>query len=58
MTNTEFWLTPLILLPGVALLIASTSARFAQVVMSDEMAIAEVPPYETTGRCSIHAAER
>jgi hypothetical protein len=28
---TEVWLTPLILLPGVALLIASTSARFEQV---------------------------
>ena len=31
MTSTEFWLTPLILLPGVALLIGSTSARFGQV---------------------------
>lgn len=29
--STEVWLTPLILLPGVALLIGSTSARFAQV---------------------------
>ena len=28
---TEVWLTPLILLPGVALLIVSTSARFEQV---------------------------
>jgi hypothetical protein len=27
---TEVWLTPLILLPGVALLIGSTSARFGQ----------------------------
>jgi hypothetical protein len=27
---TEVWLTPLILLPGVALLIVSTSARFGQ----------------------------
>ena len=31
MTSTEFWLTPLILLPGVALLIGSTSARFGQI---------------------------
>lgn len=31
MNATEFWLTPLILLPGVALLIGSTSARFGQV---------------------------
>ena len=31
MSTTEFWLTPLILLPGVALLIGSTSARFGQV---------------------------
>lgn len=30
MFTTEVWLTPLILLPGVALLIVSTSARFAQ----------------------------
>jgi hypothetical protein len=30
MFSTEVWLTPLILLPGVALLIISTSARFAQ----------------------------
>jgi hypothetical protein len=29
--DTELWLTPLILLPGVALLIMSTSARFGQV---------------------------
>ncbi len=29
MFNTEVWLTPLILLPGVALLLVSTSARFA-----------------------------
>ena len=28
--STEVWLTPLILLPGVALLIVSTSARFDQ----------------------------
>jgi len=28
MFSTEVWLTPLILLPGVALLIVSTSARF------------------------------
>jgi hypothetical protein len=28
--GTEVWLTPLILLPGVALLIVSTSARFGQ----------------------------
>jgi hypothetical protein len=28
---TEVWLTPLILLPGVALLIVSTSARFGQI---------------------------
>lgn len=28
--TTEVWLTPLILLPGVALLIVSTSARFEQ----------------------------
>ncbi len=28
--TTEVWLTPLILLPGVALLIGSTSSRFAQ----------------------------
>ena len=28
MMQTELWLTPLILLPGVALLIMSTSARF------------------------------
>lgn len=31
--TTEVWLTPLILLPGVALLIMSTSARFGQVQM-------------------------
>ena len=30
MFSTEIWLTPLILLPGVALLIMSTSARFGQ----------------------------
>lgn len=30
MFTTEVWLTPLILLPGVALLIVSTSARFGQ----------------------------
>jgi hypothetical protein len=30
MFSTEIWLTPLILLPGVALLIGSTSARFGQ----------------------------
>lgn len=30
MFSTEVWLTPLILLPGVALLIVSTSARFGQ----------------------------
>ncbi len=28
MFSTEVWLTPLILLPGVALMIVSTSARF------------------------------
>ena len=31
MIQTELWLTPLILLPGVALLIMSTSARFWQI---------------------------
>ncbi len=31
MFETEIWLTPLILLPGVALLIMSTSARFGQI---------------------------
>lgn len=31
MIHNEIWLTPLILLPGVALLIMSTSARLAQV---------------------------
>ncbi|MHC4140789.1 MAG: DUF2721 domain-containing protein [Planctomycetota bacterium] len=31
MIETEPWLTPLILLPGVALLIMSTSARFGQI---------------------------
>ena len=31
MNTSEFWLTPLILLPGVALLIGSTSARIGQV---------------------------
>jgi hypothetical protein len=31
MFTTEVWLTPLILLPGVALLIMSTTARFGQV---------------------------
>lgn len=31
MVQTELWLTPLILLPGVALLIMSTSARFWQI---------------------------
>lgn len=31
MSTTEFWLTPLILLPGVALLIVSTSSRFSQI---------------------------
>ena len=30
MIATEVWLTPLLLLPGVALLIVSTSHRFAQ----------------------------
>ncbi|MCA9071518.1 MAG: DUF2721 domain-containing protein, partial [Planctomycetaceae bacterium] len=30
MLATEVWLTPLVLLPGVALLIVSTSARFGQ----------------------------
>lgn len=30
MFSTELWLTPLILLPGVALLIMSTAARFGQ----------------------------
>jgi hypothetical protein len=30
MFSTEVWLTPLILLPGVALLIVSTSSRFSQ----------------------------
>lgn len=30
MFTTEVWLTPLILLPGVTLLIVSTSARFGQ----------------------------
>ena len=30
MFATEVWLTPLILMPGVALLIVSTSARFSQ----------------------------
>jgi hypothetical protein len=31
MFSTEIWLTPLILLPGVALLIVSTTNRFGQV---------------------------
>jgi hypothetical protein len=31
MPETELWLTPLILLPGVALLIMSTSARFGHI---------------------------
>lgn len=31
MFTTEVWLTPLILLPGVALLTVSTSARFGQI---------------------------
>ncbi len=31
MVQTEIWLSPLILLPGVALLIISTAARFAQI---------------------------
>jgi hypothetical protein len=31
MFATELWLTPLILLPGVALLIGSTSARFGRI---------------------------
>ena len=31
MIQTELWLTPLILLPGVALLIMSTSTRFWQI---------------------------
>ncbi len=31
MFTTEVWLTPLILLPGVALLIVSTSTRFVQI---------------------------
>lgn len=31
MTNTEVWITPLLLLPGVALLIVSTAARFGQI---------------------------
>lgn len=33
MFSTEVWLTPLILLPGFALLIVSTSARFSQLHM-------------------------
>lgn len=35
MQPTELWLTPLILLPGVALLIVSTAARFGQ--LQDEV---------------------
>ena len=31
MQNAEIWLTPLLLLPGVALLIMSTSTRYAQI---------------------------
>ena len=31
MFSQEIWLTPIILLPGVALLIASTSGRFGQI---------------------------
>ncbi len=31
MEDAELWLTPLIMLPGVALLIVSTSARYVQV---------------------------
>ena len=31
MLDKELWLTPLLLLPGVALLIVSTSARFGQI---------------------------
>lgn len=31
MFSTEVWLTPLILLPGVGLMIMSTSARFGQI---------------------------
>ncbi len=31
MANTEIWVTPLLLLPGVALLIVSTAARFGQI---------------------------
>ena len=31
MDNIEFWLTPLLILPGVGLLIMSTSARYAQI---------------------------
>jgi len=31
MQNVEIWLTPLLLLPGVALLIMSTSARYGQI---------------------------
>ncbi len=31
MQNTEIWLTPLLLLPGVALLIMSTSTRYGQI---------------------------
>ena len=31
MTNTELWLMPLILLPGIALLILSTSTRYSRI---------------------------
>ncbi len=31
MTDTALWLTPLVMLPGVALLVLSTSARYAQI---------------------------
>ena len=41
MEKTALWLTPLILLPGVALLIMSTSARYGQVHSDFRMLLEE-----------------
>ncbi len=44
MMDTALWLTPLVMLPGVALLVLSTSARYAQIheefhhLLTDDMA--------------------
>ena len=42
MESNALWLTPLILLPGVALLIMSTSARYGQ-VHADFQSLSDLP---------------